>query len=367
MNLKDRMKSESPTSIQNGNNRMPNSENTTPKSPQPFPEQELLEKQSEAIQILQKDLRGSQEKIQQLSSENSELRSELQQKSETIVSLNEQIGKLNESDLVLQQNEQLKKQNEKLRLSEQNTRNEAAAIISSAKKKYADLQADLSSELKAAELRETEALALKKNITGKISAEANRIASNRLAVLQQDFNRKTDAAESKARSKILAVRGLTIGSFAYGIFVTLLTASRSVRCSADVLSCLNVIWLFLSGVFNLAVTAASATWTLNEHIPYRFVAGLVAGALTGIVFVLITAAIYGAVTYTVYQLCKFYKKYFWDLPSLVEALISMAIFVWFADNLSWIKWNLVIAWLVTHLLYMIVRSLAFPQKRSYYY
>ena len=128
----------------------------------------------------------------------------------------------------------------------------------------------------------------------------------------------------------------------------------------------QIIWLFLSSVFNLAVTAASATWTLNEHIPYRIVAVIVAGALTAIVFALIAGAIYGTTIYIAYRICKFYKKYFWDLPSLVEALISMGILVWFADKLSGIKWNLVAVWLLIHLLYMIVRSVFAPPKKSYY-
>lgn len=352
MNLKDRMNSGSQSSDSNMTRPIPSSENTTPKSMQPSPEQELLKKQSETIQ--------------KLSSENSGLRKELQNKSETIVSLNEQIEKLNGSDLVLEQNEQLKKLNEQLRRNEQNARNEAAASISAVKREYETKQYQLDSKLRLAEMREADALDLKQNYEAKISAEAKRLTSAKLTKLQLEYDRKSADAESSANGKIAAVHSLTTGALIYGIFATVLTAFKSPRCSADILAFLQIIWLFLSSVFNLAVTAASATWTLNEYIPYRIVAVIVAGVLTVIVFALIAGAIYGTTIYLVYRICKFYKKHFWDLLSLAEALISLGILVWFADKLSGIKWNLVAVWLLIHLLYMIVRSVFAPPKRSYY-
>jgi len=250
-------------------------------------------------------------------------------------------------------------------LSKQNARDEAAAIISAVKKEYETKQYELASQLRLAEIREADAMELKKNYEVKISAEAKRLTSARLTKLQLEYALKSADAENKVRGKIAAVHGLTTGALIYGIFATVLTAVKSPRCSADTLAFLQIIWLFLSSVFNMAVSAASATWALNEHIPYRIVAVLVAGALAGIVFALITAAIYGMVIYIVYRICKFYKKHFWDIPSLVETLISMGILVWFADYLSGIKWNLVAVWLIIHLLYMIIRSFAAPPKRSY--
>jgi len=253
-----------------------------------------------------------------------------------------------------------------LRRNEQNARNEASASISAVKQEYKTKQYELESKLRLAEMREADALDLQKNYQAKISAEAKRLTSVKQTQLQQEYDRKSANAENRAEGKIAAVHSLTAGACIYGIFVTVLTACKSPRCSADILAFLQIIWLFLSSVFNLAVTAASATWTLNEHIPYRIVAVIVAGALTAIVFALIAGAIYGTTIYIAYRICKFYKKYFWDLPSLVEALISMGILVWFADKLSGIKWNLVAVWLLIHLLYMIVRSVFAPPKKSYY-
>ena len=353
MNLKDRMNSGSQGSDPNRARPIPSSENTTSKSMLPSPEQDLLKEQSETIQ--------------KLSSENLGLRNELQNKSETIVSLNEQIEKLSGSDLVLEQNEQLKKINEQLRRNEQNVRNEAAASISAVKQEYETKQYELDSKLRLAEMRESDALDLKKNFEAKISTEAKRLTSAKLAMLQQEYDQKSADAKNRAKGKIAAVHSLTTGALVYGIFATVLTAFKSPRCSADILVFMQIIWLFLSSVFNLAVTAASATWTLNEHIPYRIVAVIVAGALTAIVFTLIAVAIYGTTTYIAYRICKFYKRHFWDLPSLVEVLVSMGIIVWFADYLSVIKWNLVAVWLLIHLLYMIVHSVFVPPKRSNYY
>ncbi len=59
-------------------------------------------------------------------------------------------------------------------------------------------------------------------------------------------------------------------------------------------------------------------------------------------------------------LCKFgafYAKFFADSWSVLVALISLSLIVWFADYLTFIPWNLIVVFIIIHAVYIIIRMM----------
>ncbi len=53
----------------------------------------------------------------------------------------------------------------------------------------------------------------------------------------------------------------------------------------------------------------------------------------------------------------FYAKFFADSWSVLIALISLILIVWFADYLTFIPWNLIVVLIITHAVYVIIRMI----------
>jgi uncharacterized protein YneF (UPF0154 family) len=93
---------------------------------------------------------------------------------------------------------------------------------------------------------------------------------------------------------------------------------------------------------------------------------IIAGLLATIVFILITSILYGLIAYGLFIVGKFYREEFFDLPSLIVALVSMAMLVWFADDLSFITWNLILIWFLIHSIYLLIRMMTTTSNSCYH-
>ncbi len=315
----------------------------------------MLEELQSENEALQEQISRAQQTTSQLSSENSVLKNELQKKSETIVTLNGQIGRLNESDLVLRQNEKLVKQNKELQQSARRSREEAEATVSSIKQEYASRMQELDHQIQQAVRQERAARDMEINNRDKVLEEAKRITEKARAATEQEYRTKAAKAENKCKEKCNAVYAVTLGSLLYGAFATLLTACNSDRFTADTAAFASGVWEILTGPVWMALEACKASWGVKNRIPYQGLDILAAGALVIIVFLLITGLIYGLTGYVVYEAAKFYHAEFWDLVSVVVALVSFGILVWFADALSFVSWNLILVWLLIHGIYVLIR------------
>ena len=404
MNLRDRMNSDSQNSklIETKNEPMQNLNNTT-KNLNQQPQDSILQKQSETIQKqsseiqhltntiqelqsqmdkvipelehLRKQGRPSDiEMIQNLSSENSILSKKLQEKSETIVSLNDKIGMLSSADLVLKENERLEQNNRDLQKKEQSVREEATATISAVKREYRTKQAELQTSIDNANAREREA---QKQIAEE-SSRINSLAEFKVANTKADLQRKYKSASDKQQrafdekqrklddeytNKTNTLYALTYGGTFYGFFTTLLTAINSPRFSADIVSALTFIVNFVYGVWENAVVLGSAGWSLNAVIPYPVVNVIVPGLLAVLGFIAVFGFVFGLLSFGIYQIAKFYTEFFADGLSILVALVSLALLVWFADILSFITWNLIIIFILIHVVYIFLRMVMTSANR----
>lgn len=365
MNLKDRMKSESPSSVPSVT-----LSTTTQELNQSSREQQLLEQALTKIQNLETTLEQTQkedhETIQQLSSENSVLRKELQKKSETIVSLNGQIEKLHGSDLVLKRNEELEKQNKELQESEQRTKNEVKEAIALVKTRATALEQEITQRLDNAKKSEQEAIDLKADIQAQIGKNAEHLAKITTDEIRKDYRNKIAEAKHSYKRKTAAVYSLTCGALIYSFLATMLTACNSKRCISDIAQFAEFLYKLLVTPIKFAIESAEYAWTVKKLIPYSGLDVITAAILSGIVFLIIIGITYGIFGYCIYCLGKFYYKEFTDIISGSVALVSMALLVWFADNLTIITWNIIAVWFLIHGLYMIIRMYITTSKGSYY-
>ena len=196
---------------------------------------------------------------------------------------------------------------------------------------------------------------MESNYKDKVSEEAKRITEKTRAAVEQEYQTKAAKAENKCKEKCNAVYAVTLGSLLYGAFATLLTACNSDRFTEDTATFTSGVWKILTGLFWMALEACKAAWSVKDRIPYQGLDILAAGMLVIIVFLLITGLTYGLTGYVVYEAAKFYYAEFWDLISVVVALVSMGILVWFADTLSFVSWNLILIWLLIHGIYVLIR------------
>lgn len=323
------------------------------------PELESLKKQGRTSDI---------EKIRKLSSENSNLMKKLQKKSETIVSLNDRIGKLSGADLILKENERLEMINKELTKKEQNARNEATAKVSAIEKEYQQKQALLQSSIDAANAREHEA----QKLIADESAKINALAESKVSSTKNDLKRKYDELvenqnnshehkmvelEKLYKGKVKLLYGLTRGGILYGVFVTMLTAVKSQRFSDDFILVFKFLGNYICFLLENAFDLASAAWSLKEHIPCPVIDILVSGLLAVLGFLVIYPGILVITGFVLYIIGKAYSDKFTDTMSVAVALVSLALLVWFADSLTFIKCNLILVFLIIHAVYVFLRMM----------
>ena len=394
MNLRDRMNSSNPVSkpTETGKGSKQNSMNTMLNS-NLQPQDLILQKQSETIQkqsqeieqltttvldmksqmdlivpeleLLKKQGRPEDiEEIQNLSSENLTLMKKLQEKSATIVSLNGRIGMLSSADLILKENRRLEQSNSELRKKEQSAREEVSAV----KKEYGQKQAELQASIDAAHEREEQALTQINEEAARIASLAESKVSGTIASLRKKYD--TEASEQKYahdrkmrqleidyKGKTNRLYGMTFGGMLYSFFATFFTAINSPRLSGDIIAACKFVGGFFSGLFENAYLLSLDAWSLNEKIPYKVIDVLIPGLLVILGFLAIPLGVLVLLGFGLYKFGAFYAKFFADSWSVLVALISLILIVWFADYLTFIPWNLIVVFIIIHAVYIIIRMI----------
>ena len=118
-------------------------------------------------------------------------------------------------------------------------------------------------------------------------------------------------------------------------------------------------------LFREFVIGADSFGQLSSEIPNSIISGivywLIAGAVIGILFVITGLLIIGIG----YQVGKIYRKYCWDIISIMVAITSTAIAIYFGE---WIKSvvpiNLITLLLLVHVVYIGIRC--YVKERGYY-
>jgi hypothetical protein len=167
---------------------------------------------------------------------------------------------------------------------------------------------------------------------------------------EKQFNRRLDAFTYK-------VDGLIIGLFAYSFLTTIFTAIRSRTFRGDFAVFFVSIGKFLCNAFDVFLEALCKLQELCEKIPQPIIAFILSWLLVIVIFLAVLGLIFFCLYWGCMKLYGFYKDYF-DVISLAEALISLAVLIFFAEPIrSVIPINLILLLLLTHILYVLIRWL----------
>lgn len=307
-----------------------------------------IEQQKQTISNLQNRLNqsASSSEISQMRELISNLRKDNQKKSEMIVSLNERIGKLAESDNVLKLNEELKRENEKLKQDKLNAEQEAEITVRDFNQRYRQHMQELKAQKEQAD---KDTLAAQNYLNSSKKLIETRAKELTLEAEKQ-FNRRLDAFTYK-------VDGLIIGLFAYSFLTTIFTAIRSKAFRGDFTVFFSSIGKFLYNAFILLIEALTKLQGVCEKIPQPVIAFILSWLSVIVIFLVVLVLIFLGLYFGCMKLYDFYKDYF-DVISLAEALISLAVLIYFAEPIrSVIPINLILLLLLTHVLYVLIRWL----------
>ncbi len=155
----------------------------------------------------------------------------------------------------------------------------------------------------------------------------------------------------------------------YSITTTLFTAILSPVFLNDCIVFFGALGKGIGSLFREFVTGADSFGQLSSGIPNSILSGimywLIASVVMGILFVITGLLIIGIG----YQIGKIYRKYCWDIISIMVAIMSTAIAIYFGDWIkSIISINLITLLLLVHVVYIGIRCYVkdWMEERGYY-
>lgn len=155
----------------------------------------------------------------------------------------------------------------------------------------------------------------------------------------------------------------------YSIATTLFTAILSPVFLNDCITFFSTIGKGMVNLFREFIAGADSFGQLSNGISNSIVSGivywLIVAIVMGILFLITGLLIVGIG----YQVGKIYRKYCWDIISVMVALMSIAITIYFGEWIkSGIPINLIALLLVVHVVYIGIRCYVkdWREERGYY-
>ena len=309
----------------------------------------LIEQQSQRITELEHE-------ISELSSINSTLMSELRKKSEIIVKLNEKEEIYNKSDLIKKQSAELEKRNRELEQSEQNARQEAMTEVSAVKEECAKRERIAESKAQEADRLKSHLKAVEADLSGQIDKKAQNLVESKLNALHGVYEAKQRSLDRKFKAKTASYDSCMLGLLLYGVLTTVFTAVRSEAFVSDFKTFFKVVWGFLLTCFGWLENGANFMAQIGDKIPQEIVATIVHWLLW---FIVLFGVGIGAVVLLligIAKLVKWYAEEYADNTSLGFALVSLALSIFFAEEIrAFLPINLLLLLILVHIVYVLIR------------
>ena len=301
-----------------------------------------------------------------------QMQDELDQKDQTILELNRQLNRsltLNEklnSENRAENIEALRtklKQTEEQLTSETDSRKRADAEIVAWKFKYEKAE---QAKRYAQTHQKTVEVPVEKKVPYEKCDNCDRTAYQKAK--EKCDNRKIQL-EKKYKQMTTGYESLMFLLAWYSIATTLFTAILSPVFLNDCITFFGTIGKGIINLFREFVTGADSFGQLSNGISNSIVSGivywLIAAIVMGILFIITGFLIIGIG----YQVGKIYRKYCWDIISIMVAIMSTAIVIYFGE---WIKSvipiNLIVLLLLVYVVYIGIRCYVkdWREERGYY-
>ena len=311
-------------------------------------------------------------RVEELLAMTEQMQDELDQKDQTILELNRQLNRsltLNEklnSENRAENIEALRtklKQTEEQLTSETDSRKRADAEVVAWKFKYEKAELE---KLYAQTHQKTVEVPVEKKVPYEKCDNCDRTAYQKAK--EKCDNRKIQL-EKKYKQMTTGYESLMFLLAWYSIATTLFTAILSPVFLNDCITFFGTIGKGIINLFREFVTGADSFGQLSNGISNSIVSGivywLIAAIVMGILFIITGFLIIGIG----YQVGKIYRKYCWDIISIMVAIMSTAIVIYFGE---WIKSvipiNLIVLLLLVYVVYIGIRCYVkdWREERGYY-
>ena len=310
--------------------------------------------------------------VEELLQMTEQMQDELDQKDQTILELNRQLNRsltLNEklnSENRAENIEALRtklKQTEEQLTSETDSRKRADAEVVAWKFKYEKAE---QAKRYAQTHQKTLEVPVEKKVPYEKCDNCDRTAYQKAK--EKCDNRKIQL-EKKYKQMTTGYESLMFLLAWYSIATTLFTAILSPVFLNDCITFFGTIGKGIINLFREFVTGADSFGQLSNGISNSIVSGivywLIAAIVMGILFIITGFLIIGIG----YQVGKIYRKYCWDIISIMVAIMSTAIVIYFGE---WIKSvipiNLIVLLLLVYVVYIGIRCYVkdWREERGYY-
>ena len=301
-----------------------------------------------------------------------QMQDELDQKDETIMELNRQLSRslsLNEklnSENRAENIEALRtrlRQTEQQLTSETDSRKRADAEVVTWKFKYEKVEQE---KLYAQTYQKTVEVAVEKKVPYEKCEKCDRTAYQKAK--EKCDNRKSQL-EKKFKNMTTGYESILFLLAWYSITITLFTAILSPVFLNDCITFFGVLGKGMGSLFREFVIGADSFGQLSNVISNSIISGivywLIATIVIGILFI-ITGLI---IVWIGYQVGKIYRKYCWDILSIMVAIMSTAIAIYFGERIkSVMSINLIVLLLLVHVVYIGIRCYVkdWREERGYY-
>ena len=311
-------------------------------------------------------------RVEELLAMTEQMQDELDQKDQTILELNRQLNRsltLNEklnSENRAENIEALRtklKQTEEQLTSETDRRKRADAEVVAWKFKYEKAE---QAKRYAQTHQKTVEVPVEKKVPYEKCDNCDRTAYQKAK--EKCDNRKIQL-EKKYKQMTTGYESLMFLLAWYSIATTLFTAILSPVFLNDCITFFGTIGKGIINLFREFVTGADSFGQLSNGISNSIVSGivywLIAAIVMGILFIITGFLIIGIG----YQVGKIYRKYCWDIISIMVAIMSTAIVIYFGE---WIKSvipiNLIVLLLLVYVVYIGIRCYVkdWREERGYY-
>ena len=301
-----------------------------------------------------------------------QMQDELDQKDETIMELNRQLSRsltLNEklnSENRAENIEALRtrlRQTEEQLTSETDSRKRADAEVVAWKFKYEKAQQE---KRYAQTHQKTVEVSVEKKVPYEKCENCDRTAYQKA---KEKCDNSKIQLEKKYKNMTTGYESIMFLLAWYSIATTLFTAILSPVFLNDCITFFGTIGKGFLSLLQEFVTGADSFGQLSNGISNRIISGsvywLIAAIVMGILFIITGFLIIGIG----YQVGKFYRKYCWDILSIMVAIMSTAIVIYFGE---WIKSvipiNLIVLLLLVHVVYIGIRCYVkdWREERGYY-
>ena len=300
-------------------------------------------------------------RVEELLAMTEQMQDELDQKDQTILELNRQLNRsltLNEklnSENRAENIEALRtklKQTEEQLTSETDSRKRADAEVVAWKFKYEKAE---QAKRYAQTHQKTVEVPVEKKVPYEKCDNCDRTAYQKAK--EKCDNRKIQL-EKKYKQMTTGYESLMFLLAWYSIATTLFTAILSPVFLNDCITFFGTIGKGIINLFREFVTGADSFGQLSNGISNSIVSGivywLIAAIVMGILFIITGFLIIGIG----YQVGKIYRKYCWDIISIMVAIMSTAIVIYFGE---WIKSvipiNLIVLLLLVYVVYIGIRCM----------